>query len=71
MGAKVAVNQARDCMHVSYVPLADTLSVIVLVFFTDTLPRDGQNAGIPLCMSGLQTELKTAIVLDLSSGLSA
>lgn len=71
MGVKVAVDQARVCMHVCCVPLAGTLSITIMTLLTSMPTQDGRNAGIPFWMSTLQTGLKTAICLDLYSGLSA
>ena len=71
MGVKVAVDQARVCMHVHCVPLAGILNITIMMLFMSMPTQDGQNAGIPFWMSTLQTGLKTAICLHLYSGLSA
>lgn len=52
MGTKVAVDQARVCMHVHCAPSAGILDITVVMLFMGRLTQDGQNAAVPLCMSG-------------------
>lgn len=67
MGTKVVVDQARVCMHVHCVPLAGILDITVTMLFMGTLTQDGQNAGIPLCMSSWIKDKMPGFILRIIS----